>query len=109
MRTLITSLALGLAVAMSPALGADAPAKKTSIGGKPSMAVGGRFHKVHEVQGKLDCKDCHRIVQKDILYLRKDDPMPPKMAEVGQADRKGCLTCHVPGYVPDGVRSYWGV
>ena len=110
MKALITSLALGLAIAMTPAYGADAPAKpKMKITGKPSMAVEGRFHKLHKLQEQLDCKDCHKKVQKDILYLRKDDRMPPKMDEVGQSDRKGCLTCHVPGYVPDGPHSFWGV
>jgi len=109
MKTLLVYVALGVALAMTPAFGADAPAKKSSSAGKPSMLVGGRFHQVHEVQAKLECKDCHAKVQKDFLYLRKDDRMPPKMDEVGQVNRKGCVTCHVPGYVPDGVRSYWGV
>lgn len=109
MRTCIAALALGWMLALTPALGADAPAKKPAVGGKPSMAVNGRFHKLHEKQEKLECKDCHAKVQRDILFLRKDDRMPAKMDEVGQSDRKGCLTCHKPGYVPDQPRSYWGV
>ena len=117
MKKLIALMALGLAVAMAPAFGADAaapaaaakPAKVAKITGKPSMLVEGRFHKIHEVQEKLLCKDCHNKVQKDILYMRNDDTMPPKMDEVGQVARKGCVVCHLPGYVPNLARSYWGV
>lgn len=117
MKKLIACVALGLCVAMTSAFAADVaapaaapkPAKVAKITGKPSMLVEGRFHKIHEIQGKLACKDCHNKVQKDILYLRKDDTMPPKMDEVGQAARKGCLVCHLPGYVPNLARSYWGV
>jgi hypothetical protein len=116
MKTLIASVALGFAVAMAPAIAADAPAqppkapaKAMKFTGKPSMLVKGRFHELHEKQEKLECKDCHNKVQKDILYLRKDDKMPPEMDKVGQVDRKGCLTCHKPGYIPNLPRSYWGV
>ena len=110
MNKLIASLALGLGLAMAPAFAADAPVKKKMVfTGKPSMAVEGRFHKLHEKQEKLDCADCHDKVQEDILYLRKDDRMSQKLADEGQADRKGCLTCHKPGYIPNGPHSFWGV
>ena len=113
MKKLIALMALGLTVALTPVFAADAPppkpAKVAKITGKPSMLVEGRFHKIHEIQAKLVCKDCHNKVQKDILYMRKDDTMPPKMDEVGQSARKGCLVCHLPGYVPNLARSYWGV
>jgi len=110
MRTLITALALGLTLAMAPAYGADAPAKKKyPLTGKPSMTVEGRFHKLHEKQEKLECGDCHEKVQEDVLYLRKDDRMSDALAKEGQADRKGCLTCHKPGYKPNGPHSFWGV
>lgn len=109
-KTLIASLVLGLSLAMAPAFAADAPAKKKMVfGGKPSMAVEGRFHKLHEKQEKLDCADCHEKVQEDILYLRKDDRMSKALADAGQSDRKGCLTCHKPGYKPNGPHSFWGV
>ena len=110
MRLLFASLVLGLSLAMAPAIGADAPVKKKMVfSGKPSMAVEGRFHKLHEKQEKLDCADCHEKVQEDILYLRKDDRMS-KAWLTGQSDRKGCLTCHKPGYKPNGPFStFWGV
>ena len=115
MKKLIALMALGLSVALTPALAADPaapapkPGKALKFAGKPSMLVEGRFHQLHEKQEKLQCKDCHAKVQKDILYLRKDDTMPPKMDEVGQVGRKSCLVCHLPGYVPNLARSYWGV
>lgn len=110
MRLLFASLVLGLSLAMAPAIGADAPVKKKMVfSGKPSMAVEGRFHKLHEKQEKLDCADCHDKVQEDILYLRKDDRMSKALADEGQSDRKGCLTCHKPGYKPNGPHSFWGV
>jgi hypothetical protein len=109
MKKLITLLAFGLSAAMAPAFGADAVTQTPKIGGKPSMLVEGRFHKIHEKIAKQTCKDCHALVQKDILYLRKDDTMPPKMGEVGQSNRKSCLICHKPGYLPNLTRSYWGI
>ncbi len=110
MRTHIALLALGLSLAMAPAFSVEAPVKKrVAPTGKPSMAVEGRFHKYHEKQEKLDCADCHDKVQEDILFLRKDDLKSKALAEEGQVDRKGCLTCHKPGYKPNGPRSYWGV
>ncbi len=110
MKALVASLALGLSLAMAPAFGADAPVKKKyHLTGKPSMAVEGRFHKLHEKQEKLECNDCHEKVQEDILYLRKDDRMSQKLSDEGQVDRKGCLTCHKPGYIPNGPHSFWGV
>ena len=110
MKTLIASLALGLSLAMAPAFGADAPVKKKmSFTGKPSMAVDGRYHQLHGKQEQLDCADCHDKAQKDILYLRKDDRMSAALAKEGQVDRKGCLTCHKPGYKPNGPYSFWGV
>ena len=82
MRLLFASLVLGLSLAMAPAIGADAPVKKKMVfSGKPSMAVEGRFHKLHEKQEKLDCADCHEKVQEDILYLRKDDRMSKALAD----------------------------
>ena len=105
-KILMVSMVLGLSLVMLPAYSADAPAKKKmSFTGKPSMAIDGRFHKLHEKQEKLDCADCHDKVQEDILYLRKDDRMSKKLANEGQADRKGCLTCHKPG----ASDSFWGV
>lgn len=116
MKTLIISLALGLSLAMTPAFSADAPAKKNApakkkmtFTGKPSMTVAGRFHKLHEKQELLECADCHDKVQEDILFLRKDDRMSQKLSDEGQVDRDGCLTCHKPGYKPNGPHSFWGV
>ena len=109
-KTLIATLALGLSLAMAPAFGADAPVKKKMVfSGKPSMAVEGRFHKLHKQQELLDCADCHDKEQGDILFLRKDDRMSKALSDEGQADRKGCLTCHKPGYIPNLPRSFWGV
>lgn len=110
MKALIASVALALSMAMAPACAADAPVKKKMVfTGKPSMAVEGRFHKLHEKQEKLECADCHEKAQEDILYLRKDDRMAKALADEGQADRKGCLTCHKPGYKPNLPYSFWGV
>lgn len=113
MKTLVATIALALGLAVAPALAADTPApakKKMVFTEKRSMDVkSGRYHKLHEKQEKLECGDCHEKVQEDILYLRKDDRMSPKLAEQGQVDRKGCLTCHKPGYKPNGPHSFWGV
>lgn len=104
-KTLMVSMLLGLSLAMAPAFADGPPKKKILFTGKPSMAIDGRFHKLHEKQEMLDCSDCHDKVQEDILYLRKDDRMSKKLTDEGQADRKGCLTCHKPG----APNSFWGV
>ncbi len=61
--------------------------------GKNSLdPASGRFHKQHTQKIKLDCASCHAEVQKDVLYARKDRPLPAGMP--GLVDRSVCLSCH---------------
>jgi len=109
MKNKILCLGLLVVVTLGNAWATDEPTYKPKIAGKPSMAVPGRFHSIHQKIEKLECDDCHDKQQSDILFLRKDDPLPAKMDKVGQADRKGCLTCHKPGEKNAKTRSFWGV
>ena len=85
MRRTLAVLALGLAALAMSAVAAD--------GGRNSLdPVKGRFHKQHTQKLKMDCGTCHADAQKDVLYMRKDRPLPAAMP--GPVDRHVCLGCH---------------
>lgn len=52
----------------------------------------GSFHPLHNQTLKLPCATCHSPDTQDILFLRKDEPLPAGMPD--PVDRKVCLSCH---------------
>jgi hypothetical protein len=79
--------AFALAIAFASSGAAAADSEKRSLN-----PVDGRFHKIHTQNLKMGCGACHSAEQKDILFLRKDEPLPVGMP--GQVDRHTCLSCH---------------
>lgn len=87
MRRAITALAIGLTAVTMSAVAAGT--------GKNSLdPLKGRFHVQHTRKLKQDCGSCHADAQKDVLYARKDRPLPAGMP--GPVDRNVCLSCHEP-------------
>ena len=85
MTRVLAVLALGLAAFAMSAEAADR--------GRNSLdPVKGRFHKQHTQKLKMDCGTCHADAQKDVLFARKDRPLPAGMP--GPVDRHVCLSCH---------------
>ena len=95
MRQRIPAVLLAFTLATLPALAADgaakAPAAKPAAGAKSLDPAKGRFHLVHTKKLKLDCISCHSSEQKDVLFVRKDEPLQGGMPQV---DRQFCTSCH---------------
>lgn len=98
MKSLIVTLALGLAFGLVPALAADptsvadmkAPAKWQPS--KKTLEKDGRFHYTHVKKEKMDCEDCHADETKDALFLRGGEAPPATLkAHLARAE---CIECH---------------
>lgn len=87
MRRALAALAIGLAAATTSAVAAGK-------GWNSLDPVKGRFHVQHVQKLKQDCASCHADTQKDLLFGRKDLPLPAAMP--GPVDRGVCLSCHQP-------------
>ncbi len=85
----LLSVAAALALASASARGAPAMKKGLPLSLDPNK---GYFHRLHTRNLKLGCTACHAQDNHDILFLRKDHPMPPGMP--GRVDRTVCLSCH---------------
>ena len=72
----------------------DAATKKGPkiTGIKTLDPVKGRFHRLHTRNLKLQCGSCHSSNTQDLLFLRRNEPVPANMP--GQVNRKVCLSCH---------------
>lgn len=70
------------------------PATQAAAGSKKSMAEKGSYHRIHEQQEKLDCKDCHRKkpLPDDTLKLRLHQPLAE--GSPGPVSSDSCHECH---------------
>lgn len=65
-----------------------------SPGDDYTIAVGGRFHRVHAKLMAINCVSCHAGVSfpEDLQYLRREEL--PIAAYPGAVDRGICMGCH---------------
>lgn len=70
------------------------PSKTSLRSGKPSIAEKGRYHRIHEKQEKLDCKDCHskKPLPDNTLKLRLHQPLAKDSP--GPVSSDACHECH---------------
>jgi hypothetical protein len=101
MSRLIAALLLGVAVVAFPVAAADsasAPQTSKPTAKKYSMAVNGRFHRVHVKKLELSCGTCHKKEQTDLLVVTNGEPLPKHSP--GVVKRSSCLSCHNEGKEP---------
>lgn len=73
---------------------AASSAKAATRAVKWSMAEKGRYHRIHEKQEKLDCKDCHskKPLPDNTLKLRLHQPLAKDSP--GPVSSDSCHECH---------------
>lgn len=94
MKRSVTLLLVAIAAGVPVAGVAAQKAKDASAlaGAKTLDPAKGYFHQQHIKKLNMTCTNCHSSETQDILFLRKDDVVPPAMP--GQVNRSICLSCH---------------
>jgi uncharacterized membrane protein len=86
MKRFIAFMAMGLALATVPVIGATQNTAK-----QKSMEQNGRFHQIHTKTLAKDCVACHKTEQKEVLL---------QVPRARMVDRQICLACHKQGSKP---------